>query len=197
MFDKIYGGIKNALDSELSSTKIGRKAGVTRQTVDSYRKNSSSIENMTLSIAEKLYNLNFKMGVIEMNLIEVTDVYGRKKTVNHAESKVYDYSNKKNEITYNGPIYENGKPIGFYTNYILPGKIDDIETKMNTWNNRVSGFYAQEVGFKSTENDPDNEIWDKYVEMVENNQEEYFDEHGDWKQDLVIDPRNLTRESFF
>ena len=84
MFDKIYEGIECVLESELSSTKIGRKAGVTRQTVDSYRKNSSSIENMTLSIAEKLYNLNFKMEAIEMNLIEVTDVYGRKKTVNHA-----------------------------------------------------------------------------------------------------------------
>lgn len=66
MFDKIYEGIKNVLESELSSTKIGREAGVTRQTVDHYRKGSSSIENMTLSVAEKLYNSNLKMEVIEM-----------------------------------------------------------------------------------------------------------------------------------
>ncbi|MDO5650172.1 MAG: hypothetical protein Q4G11_06160 [Gallicola sp.] len=66
MFEKIYEGIKYVLDSELSSTKIGREAGVTRQTVDSYRKGPSSIENMTLTIAEKLYNLKLKMEEIEM-----------------------------------------------------------------------------------------------------------------------------------
>lgn len=98
MFDKIYEGIKYVLDSELSSTKIGREAGVTRQTVDNYRKGPSSIENMTLTIAERLYKLKLKMEVIEMiKNLKVEEFYNLDEV--SVESDGFYFTDEENGIS--------------------------------------------------------------------------------------------------
>lgn len=61
MFTQIYDGIQKVLDSELSSTEIGRETDTSRQVIDKYRKGISKVENMTLSNAEKIMNLKEKM----------------------------------------------------------------------------------------------------------------------------------------
>lgn len=50
--------IKELLDSDITSYRIEKEAGVAQQLLDKYRKGDSKIENMTLKVAKKL--LEFK-----------------------------------------------------------------------------------------------------------------------------------------
>ncbi|RLK63136.1 hypothetical protein D3H64_05960 [Atopobacter sp. AH10] len=56
MFQDVYAVIENLLKSEITSYRIQKDTGVRQQMIDRYRKGQSDLKNMTLDVAEKLYN---------------------------------------------------------------------------------------------------------------------------------------------
>lgn len=100
--------------------------------------------------------------------------------------KIYSYNNKEALIEYNAEIVENGTGTGFWTNYIISGKVESIEDRINTWNGVVKSAYAATVNFNAKENDPDGKIKSGLINYIKNNETDFFDECGDWKENLII-----------
>lgn len=121
-----------------------------------------------------------------MKIIDVTDEQGRRLKVDASTQKVYAYNNKKALIEYNAEIVENGIRTGFWTNYVASGKLEDIE-------DRVKSAYAASVNFNASKYDPDGKIETGLIEYIRNHEEEFFDEYGDWKFDLIIN-NNVIKE---
>ena len=126
-----------------------------------------------------------------MKVKNVIDEYGKKVQIDEDSKKLYDYNNKLKKITYNAEIIENGKPSGSWTNYEEDGVVEDIEERLQTWNNRVKLEYAAEVKFNALKNDPDGKIWEKFLKYVSSHENYFFDEYGDLRKDFVIDPEKI------
>lgn len=122
---------------------------------------------------------------------KVTDSYGREVYIDDDKRKLYSYSNKEKKVTWNAPIVENGEETGFYADYVENGVIDDIELRLNKWDNGLKLAYASYVKFNAEENDPDKKIWNKVVKIIEDHQDDIFDEYGDFKKDFVISEDNI------
>ena len=122
-----------------------------------------------------------------MNTMRITDIDGKQCIVDIDRKKIYKYSNKNSRAEWNAPIIEDGiHDTGFWTNFITSEKIDDIETRCNTWNNALILSYANTVNFNSKKYDPDREIWKILIKYVKIHQEDFFDKYGDWLPDLQI-----------
>lgn len=128
-----------------------------------------------------------------MKIIDVTDEQGRRLKVDASTQKVYAYNNKKALIEYNAEIVENGIRTGFWTNYVASGKLEDIEDRVKVWNGVVKSAYAASVNFNASKYDPDGKIETGLIEYIRNHEEEFFDEYGDWKSDLIIN-NNVIKE---
>lgn len=107
------------------------------------------------------------------------------------QKKLYSYNNDLKKITYNAEIVENEKPSGFWTDYEESGVVEDIEERLQTWNNRVKLEYAAEVKFNAPKNDPDGEMWEKFVKYVKDHENDFFTKSGDFKKDFLIDPNKI------
>lgn len=111
--------------------------------------------------------------------------------VDDDKRRLYSYSNKEEKATWNAPIVEDGMETGFYTDYTENGIIDDIETRLQAWNSGLKLAYASYVKFDAEENDPDKKIWNKVVKIIEDHQDDIFDEYGDFKRDFVISENDI------
>lgn len=89
-------------------------------------------------------------------------------------------------IEYSAEIVENGIGTGFWTNYITSGKVENVEDRINVWNGVVKLAYAASVNFNASKNDPSGKIKARLIEYVRNHEEEFFDEYGDFKEELII-----------
>ena len=127
--------------------------------------------------------LNIDERVLNFNK-EVTSTCGVAKLIDDSMREIFDYNNSQRKITYNvitTPISDEPS-LPFYCDYVEEGTVDDIEERMGTWNNPIKFLYASMVGFNASKNDPDNKIWDTFVEYVKNHESEFFTKKGDWKQ---------------
>lgn len=132
-----------------------------------------------------------------MMIRKVTDIYGRELEVDESSRKLRGYCNWQGRLTYNAEIVENGEHTGFYTDYIVSGKADDVEERISVWNSKVKSVYAKAVGFAASENDPDRKIWKSVVQYVSKNKRKFFDEYGDLKSNIKLtnsDIRKLVEE---
>ncbi|MCW6663971.1 hypothetical protein NHG23_08750 [Aerococcaceae bacterium NML190073] len=120
------------------------------------------------------------------NYKTVVNVYGETFTVDLDTKKVHSFSNKDNKVTYNAEIVEDGKPTGFFTDYVEDGQVTDLETKIRTFGNPIALIYAQAVDFDQTKNDSDRKIWNKLLEDVKENEDKIFTKHGDFKQRIIV-----------
>ena len=129
--------------------------------------------------------------VIVMNIESVKDVYGRNLEIDAETRKLYSFSNKDEKIVYNAEIVENGKKTGFYTDYAVSGKVESIEEKLKQWNNALLYCYASAVNFRASENDPDKEIYSKFVKFVKENEDAFFTKTGDFRKKFLIDEKTI------
>lgn len=122
---------------------------------------------------------------------KVIDEFGREVEIEESTRKLYSYNNKKNEITYNAQIVENGELTGFWTNYTEHGTVDSIEERLKTWNNKILLLYASSVGFKATENDPNKEKYNKILEYVKVNADKFFTKTGDFRKKFLVSDEEI------
>ncbi|MBW3350713.1 hypothetical protein [Limosilactobacillus reuteri] len=118
-------------------------------------------------------------------MIKVTDLLTKQEViVDDSKKKMTDFSNKNGLIYYSAP--EANTEVEHWVDYKVNGRVDDVEEKLSTYNNAVRLAYAKVVNFAANENDPDHEIWNGIVEYVKHNQEKFFDENGDWKDNTTV-----------
>lgn len=125
---------------------------------------------------------------------KIVDVYGRELNVNEETQKLYNFCNKKRRITYSAEIMENGIGTGSWTEYEEKGNVNNIEDKLQTWNNSIKFAYSISVCFKASENDPDKKIWNKFVEYTKKHKDEIFTKHGDFKKRYSINSEKIVKE---
>lgn len=127
--------------------------------------------------------LNIDERVLNFNK-EVIDEYGDAQLIDESTREIYDYNNSKRKITYSAikAPWSDEASYPSSCDYVEEGTVDDIEERMKTWNNPIKFLYASMVGFNASKNDPDNKIWDTFVEYVKNHESEFFTKKGDWKQ---------------
>lgn len=116
----------------------------------------------------------------EMNVI---DEYGNMVSVDSETKSLFSYSNKEAKITYVGEIIENGeKEFGNVTRFCVSGTVDDIESRLYTWNNIPRLVYDEWV----LKYNQDDMYWNALVQYIKDNKDKYFDEHGDWKEKYIV-----------
>lgn len=128
-----------------------------------------------------------------MKIKKVRNVNGETVEIDEDTKKLYTYSNKNELIIYNAEIVENGKLSGFFTDYEEKGIVEDIEERLMTYNNRLKFIYAVEVGFNSDENDPQKEIYQKFVDYIKQNENKFFTKKGDFRKKFLISNKEIKR----
>lgn len=93
-----------------------------------------------------------------MKLKNVVDIYGESVVVDEDKRKVYTYNNKKRCVTYNAPIYEEGKELRFWTDYTEEGIVTDLEARIRVWNSKLLFLYCKMVEYNAPKNDPEKKI---------------------------------------
>lgn len=121
----------------------------------------------------------------------VTNKYGEKVQVDTSTRNLYDYSNKNHKIVYNAEIVENGKNTGFFTDYEAEGTVDDIQERLKKWNNKLKLLYSTAINFDKPKNDPEGKIFKKFVEIIENNQDFFFDKNGDFLDKFKVSDEEI------
>jgi hypothetical protein len=114
---------------------------------------------------------------------KVTSICGEEVIVDESTKKLYDFNNKRKEITYTAKRLDDGM---FWVCYTERGTINDIELKLRSWNNLILLAYARLVGFKASENDPDKKIWKAIIKHVKDNEEKFFTKTGDFRKSVKI-----------
>ncbi len=121
---------------------------------------------------------------------------GKEVIVDTDKAAVYSYSNRQRRIVKSAEIYENGEPSGFYTTYIEEGTVDSVRDRLSTWDNALKLAYAHGEDFDST-NDPDGSKYDSFIRSIEENQDKYFDEYGDFLPAYTVDVKGLVNAGFY
>ena len=143
---------------------------------------SKSVEEVRTDIDRIMWNL----GILKKTFRKVNGDYGGLKVVDTTTRKIYTYCNRMKCVTYNAQEVVNGKPTNFFVNYTDRDTVDDISQRVMTWNNPVKTAYAHAVQYFASKNDPDSSLWNKIIDYVTNHPDQFFDEYGDWKKNLVI-----------
>lgn len=174
--------IKKLLET-VSAYRISIETGIGDTTISRWVTGKTPIEKMSFEHAAKLTEFMKKLEAEAQVIkpLKITDVYGRDLIIDEASQRLTNFNNKNKKIVYNAKIIENGVYTRFATDYVVEGTVDDIEEKLNTPFNPIKVRYAAEVDYSSTKNDPDGKIWERYVQHVKENEDEYFTEEGDWK----------------
>ena len=128
-----------------------------------------------------------------MKIKIIIDEFGRELEIDEETRKLYSFSNKDRKVVYNAEIVEKGEHTGFFTNYTQYGTVDDLSEKLKTWNNKILLTYAKMVGFKSSENDPDNVIYNKLVDMVKANEDKFFTKEGDFRKKFLVSDSEILK----
>lgn len=143
---------------------------------------SKSFEDVRSDIDHIMWDL----GILKKTFCKVTGDDDGLKVVDTTTRKIYSYCNRMKCVTYNAQEVVNGKPTNFFVNYTDCDTVDDISQRVMTWNNPIKLAYARAVQYFASKNDPDSSLWNKIVEYVSNHPDQFFDEYGDWKKNLVI-----------
>ena len=131
-----------------------------------------------------------------MQIEKTTDVNGSVQYVDLDTKILQQYNNREKQAIFTVQVWEDDKTTMFWTEIRVHGiEITDIEERLKTWNNRVLLAYSEMVKFRASDNDPDKDLWKTFVQVVSENQNDIFDEYGDFKQDSIMtddDIRNLV-----
>lgn len=155
----------------------------------------SNNEEQAIELATKSYkegNQDFQIESIEISELnfdkKAVDEYGVDYIVADNTKEVYDFNNTVKKIKYSASallMKDIDRQDAFYKTsciYEVDGIVDDIEEKLNSWNNPIKFIYASLVGFNSSKNDPDSRIWETCIEYAKNHQDDFFTKTGDWKK---------------
>ncbi len=121
---------------------------------------------------------------------------GEEVIVDTDKAAVYSYSNRQRRIVKSAEIYEDGRPSGFFTTYIEVGTVGNIRDRLSTWDNALKLAYAHGADFDSTD-DPDGSKYDAFIRSIEENQDKYFDEYGDFLPAYTVDVKGLVNAGFY
>lgn len=131
---------------------------------------------------------------MQLNTMKVVNIYGQEVEILVDSKKVYDFNNKKKEVTYNAKSVKNGEVTQFWETYIEEGVVTDLETKVKAFGNPFALLYAVAVDFNRSKNDPDDEIWNAMFSRLQANEKHFFTKEGDWKQRISADKQGLIIE---
>lgn len=122
-----------------------------------------------------------------MKEMNVVDEYGNSVSVDMETKSIFTYSNKESRVTYVAEVIENGKKeFGNVTRFCVSGKVDDVESRLNTWNNIPRLIYDEwTLKYKH-----DDLYWNALVKYIKENQSKYFDEYGDWKEKYIVNDQD-------
>ena len=123
----------------------------------------------------------------------VTNIHGERVAIDVASRKLREFNNVKREVVYSAKETLNDSDMDFYTEYIEKGTIDDIELKLQTWNNTIKLLYAELVNFNSEANDPDKKIWDSIVEFAKKNKDKIFTQKGNFRKRCIVNIHQIKR----
>ena len=129
--------------------------------------------------------LKNEFGITDKREIRTVNALYRSEPVNvyYNQKKLMSYNNVKKEIVWNcQEVSEHAS----YVDFIEKGTIDDIELKLQTWNNPVKFIYATAMNYNASENDPGRRIWKKVVEAVKKNPDKFFFKNGNWKRNITF-----------
>lgn len=121
-----------------------------------------------------------------MKLKNVTSVFGGKYTVDEDTRKLCDYNNAKRKITYMAKVMDSGFPDEYLISYEEEGIVDNIEDRLCKFANPLYDAYVQYVNFNRAKNDPDSEIYRRFIEEVKAKESQFFDENGDFKEKIDV-----------
>ena len=130
--------------------------------------------------------LKEEYGIRENRVIKtVNDIYSEEeRDVYYNYKRIMSYDNSKKRIIYNAP--EVSDRFEFYTDFVEEGVVDDVETKLKTWDNPIKCVYAARVGYRASYNDPDKKLWKEFVEYAKNNQDKLFTKNGNWRKNVAL-----------
>ena len=128
---------------------------------------------------------------MELLVKRVVDAYNRMVDIDEGTKKLYSYDNDKQIVTYNAEIVEDGKRTGFWTEYSETGTVDDIETRLSVWNNKVSLIYSASVGFNAAEKDADKAKWKKLVQHVSEHPDTFFTASGNFRSSYLVSDKEI------
>lgn len=120
-----------------------------------------------------------------MNIKAVKELLGWKETgkivdVDYDQKKVYMFSNRNRWVIYNAPIIENGKEIGFYTNFTEEGIVTDTDAKIRSFCGGTFVILLFCRYLKSKGKDFDEIYSSKLHRYIDLNHGKFFDKYGDW-----------------
>lgn len=109
------------------------------------------------------------------NLMEVVSKYGNEtKFVDFNTAKLMGYDNSKGEIEYNAQIVSNGVKVNLYTDFIVKGKLDKVEDKLEA-------YYLNFLKYTD----------ELVTQYIKDNQSEFFVKNGNFRADAVKRIRKL------
>lgn len=119
-----------------------------------------------------------------MKIMNVVNTCGDRVQVDFDRKSMFSYSNRECKVYYAAHVVENGK----YTEptvFCISGTVDSVEERIDTLNNMVRLAYYRGLN-NDLSADSERKAWKMLVEEVTENQDKYFDEYGDWKEEYII-----------
>lgn len=182
--------------SGMTAYEVAKAAKVPTSVTYNLKSGKRKIENLSLETsvalakafgisAEDLLNGNVD-NVKKPSLRTVIDEFGNEVIINDDLKVLYTYNNSKKELVWSAPIYENGKRTPFSADFIEHDVCNDLELKIKVWNSKLNFAYSQMVGFNASENDPEQTLWKRFVEIVRSNEDKFFDENGDYRKESLV-----------
>lgn len=131
-----------------------------------------------------------------MTVKTVMDEYGKEVLIDEDTRRLYDYSNKDRVIVYTAGILEddghgNLAGTGFSAAYTERGTVDDIEERLQAWNNKVMLLYASFVKYNADKYDPDRAVYRRVLDYVKENPDRIFTKRGDFRKVFLVNRNEL------
>lgn len=119
-----------------------------------------------------------------MKIMNVVNTCGDRVQVDFDRKSIISYSNRECKVYYAAHVVENGKYIE-PTVFCISGTVDSVEERIDTLNNMVRLAYYRGLN-NDLSADPERKAWKMLVDEATKNQDKYFDEYGDWKEEYII-----------
>lgn len=111
---------------------------------------------------------------------------GKVVDVNIDKKKVYMFDNRRRRVIYNAPIVENGKEIGFWTDWLERDIVTDTEAKVRAFcgGEFLINRFADYLERKGDSYDAN--YRKKLIKYIDLNAGIFFDKYGDWRNKKLI-----------
>ena len=176
----------------LSQVKFAALYQIPRRTLEDWEIGVNAPSVYLINLLERAVKEDLRKGKFkEPKMKEVRNIWGEKVTIDELNQKLHSYRNAAGGIRYNAEILIDGKPTGFYTDYIELGTVNDIEERLTILDNIVHNQYNKAVDYDADKNDPERTLWKKIVDYVKENESAFFTKKGDWKKKIDITEKDI------